>query len=152
MPCEKHAEQSPTPGSAIWVPDMELASSRTGLWGHGPDTQLCCSYARTSIRASLTFDRGTRVGWSARRKLLAVLRLKCHALFLDLQVSDGTLRQGVLCAWVQSVCACRCTFVCGQVRVSSLLIQLSLPPLAPPTFLLGFRGPSSEPSVATTMV
>ncbi|XP_010605200.1 telomerase reverse transcriptase [Fukomys damarensis] len=46
------------------------------------------SYARTSIRASLTFDRGVRAGWSMRRKLLAVLRLKCHALFLDLQVNS----------------------------------------------------------------
>ncbi|KAM6157019.1 telomerase reverse transcriptase [Erethizon dorsatum] len=46
------------------------------------------SYARTSIRASLTFDRGIRAGWSMRRKLLAVLRLKCHGLFLDLQVNS----------------------------------------------------------------
>ncbi|XP_063113994.1 telomerase reverse transcriptase isoform X2 [Cavia porcellus] len=46
--------------------------------------EVRCDYAR----ASLTFDRGTRVGWSARRKLLAVLRLKCHALFLDLQVNS----------------------------------------------------------------
>ncbi|EHB11193.1 Telomerase reverse transcriptase [Heterocephalus glaber] len=46
------------------------------------------SYARTSIRASLTFDRGIRAGWSMRRKLLAILRLKCHGLFLDLQVNS----------------------------------------------------------------
>ncbi|XP_023559905.1 telomerase reverse transcriptase isoform X2 [Octodon degus] len=43
------------------------------------------SYARTSIRASLTFDRSIQAGWRMRRKLLAVLRLKCHGLFLDLQ-------------------------------------------------------------------
>ncbi|XP_013361352.1 PREDICTED: telomerase reverse transcriptase [Chinchilla lanigera] len=46
------------------------------------------SYARTSIRASLTFDHGVRAGWNMRRKLLAVLRLKCHGLFLDLQVNS----------------------------------------------------------------
>lgn len=48
---------------------------------------LCCSYARTSIRASLTFSRGFKAGRSMRRKLFKVLRLKCHSLFLDLQVS-----------------------------------------------------------------
>lgn len=48
---------------------------------------LCCSYAQTSIRASLTFSQGFKAGRSMRRKLFAVLRLKCHSLFLDLQVS-----------------------------------------------------------------
>ncbi|XP_047411970.1 telomerase reverse transcriptase [Sciurus carolinensis] len=58
------------------------------------DTQtlevLCdySSYAQTSVRASLTFHRGFRVGRNLRRKLLAVLRLKCHGLFLDLQVNS----------------------------------------------------------------
>ncbi|XP_005340805.2 telomerase reverse transcriptase isoform X2 [Ictidomys tridecemlineatus] len=46
------------------------------------------SYAQTSVRASLTFHRGSRVGRNLRRKLLAVLRLKCHGLFLDLQVNS----------------------------------------------------------------
>uniref|UniRef100_A0A8C0WZD1 Telomerase reverse transcriptase n=1 Tax=Castor canadensis TaxID=51338 RepID=A0A8C0WZD1_CASCN len=46
------------------------------------------SYARTSIRASLTFHRGFNAGRNMRRKLLAVLRLKCHSLFLDLQVNS----------------------------------------------------------------
>ncbi|XP_037655297.1 telomerase reverse transcriptase isoform X2 [Choloepus didactylus] len=51
---------------------------------------LCdyASYARTSIRASLAFSRGFQPGRSMRRKLLAVLRLKCHGLFLDLQVNS----------------------------------------------------------------
>ncbi|KAB1280804.1 Telomerase reverse transcriptase [Camelus dromedarius] len=44
------------------------------------------SYARTSIRASLTFNQGFKAGRNMRRKLFAVLRLKCHGLFLDLQV------------------------------------------------------------------
>nr|XP_027799720.1 telomerase reverse transcriptase [Marmota flaviventris] len=46
------------------------------------------SYAQTSVRASLTFHRGSKVGRNLRRKLLAVLRLKCHGLFLDLQVNS----------------------------------------------------------------
>ncbi|KAM4875939.1 telomerase reverse transcriptase [Thomomys bottae] len=46
------------------------------------------SYAQTSIRASLTFHRGSRTGKGLRHKLLAVLRLKCHSLFLDLQVNS----------------------------------------------------------------
>ncbi|XP_014703975.2 telomerase reverse transcriptase isoform X1 [Equus asinus] len=45
-------------------------------------------YARTSIRASLTFQQGFKAGRSMRRKLFAVLRLKCHGLFLDLQVNS----------------------------------------------------------------
>lgn len=48
---------------------------------------LCRSYAQTSIRSSLTFSQGARPGRSMRRKLFAVLRLKCCAVFLDLQVS-----------------------------------------------------------------
>ncbi|XP_069411853.1 telomerase reverse transcriptase isoform X2 [Ovis canadensis] len=46
------------------------------------------SYARTSIRASLTFTQGFKPGRNMRRKLLAVLQLKCHGLFLDLQVNS----------------------------------------------------------------
>ncbi|XP_059029557.1 telomerase reverse transcriptase isoform X1 [Mustela lutreola] len=46
------------------------------------------SYARTSIRSSLTFSQGTRPGRSLRHKLFALLRLKCCALFLDLQVNS----------------------------------------------------------------
>ncbi|XP_069348380.1 telomerase reverse transcriptase isoform X1 [Eulemur rufifrons] len=46
------------------------------------------SFARTSIRASLTFSPGFKAGRNMRRKLLGVLRLKCHGLFLDLQVNS----------------------------------------------------------------
>lgn len=48
---------------------------------------LCYSYAQTSIKASLTFNQGFKPGRNMRRKLFAVLRLKCHDLFMDLQVS-----------------------------------------------------------------
>ncbi|KAM9253402.1 telomerase reverse transcriptase [Dugong dugon] len=46
------------------------------------------SYARTSIKASLVFNHGFKAGRNMRRKLFAVLRLKCHGLFLDLQVNS----------------------------------------------------------------
>ncbi|XP_039093958.1 telomerase reverse transcriptase isoform X3 [Hyaena hyaena] len=46
------------------------------------------NYAQTSIRSSLTFSQGARPGRSMRRKLFAVLRLKCCAVFLDLQVNS----------------------------------------------------------------
>ncbi|XP_036775976.2 telomerase reverse transcriptase isoform X1 [Manis pentadactyla] len=58
------------------------------------DTQtlevLCdySSYAQTSIKASLTFNQGFKPGRNMRRKLFAVLRLKCHGLFMDLQVNS----------------------------------------------------------------
>uniref|UniRef100_A0A8C2M0A0 Telomerase reverse transcriptase n=1 Tax=Cricetulus griseus TaxID=10029 RepID=A0A8C2M0A0_CRIGR len=45
-------------------------------------------YARTSIKASLTFQRIFKAGKNMRHKLLAVLRLKCHSLFLDLQMNS----------------------------------------------------------------
>ncbi|XP_010855438.1 PREDICTED: telomerase reverse transcriptase [Bison bison bison] len=51
------------------------------------------SYARTSIRASLTFTQGFKPGRNMRRKLLAVLQLKCHGLFLDLQGPPGSRAQ-----------------------------------------------------------
>ncbi|XP_044945166.1 telomerase reverse transcriptase isoform X3 [Mustela putorius furo] len=57
------------------------------------------SYARTSIRSSLTFSQGTRPGRSLRHKLFALLRLKCCALFLDLQTSQRVC----LCDQVNSV-------------------------------------------------
>ncbi|XP_058536167.1 telomerase reverse transcriptase isoform X4 [Ochotona princeps] len=46
------------------------------------------SFAGTSARSSLTFNPGPQAGRSLRHKLLAVLRLKCHGLFLDLQVNS----------------------------------------------------------------
>ncbi|XP_067911308.1 telomerase reverse transcriptase isoform X2 [Heterodontus francisci] len=48
------------------------------------------SYADTSIRSSLTFNCSSEAGNNMRRKLLAVLKLKCHQIFLDLEVN--TLR------------------------------------------------------------
>ncbi|XP_026645852.1 telomerase reverse transcriptase-like [Microtus ochrogaster] len=45
------------------------------------------SYTRTSVKASLTFQRTFKAGRNTRHKLLAILRLKCHSLFLDLQIS-----------------------------------------------------------------
>ncbi|CAO2592048.1 Telomerase reverse transcriptase [Lemmus lemmus] len=47
------------------------------------------SYAQTSVKASLTFQRIFKAGRNMRHKLLAVLRLKCHSLFLDLQFPLG---------------------------------------------------------------
>ncbi|XP_076965524.1 telomerase reverse transcriptase isoform X2 [Callospermophilus lateralis] len=55
---------------------------------HLAQARAFLSYAQTSVRASLTFHRGSKVGRNLRRKLLAVLRLKCHGLFLDLQVNS----------------------------------------------------------------
>ncbi|XP_072461458.1 telomerase reverse transcriptase isoform X2 [Notamacropus eugenii] len=46
------------------------------------------NYSRTSIRASLSFDHSVKAGRNMRNKLIAVLRLKCHGLFLDLQVNS----------------------------------------------------------------
>ncbi|XP_004698159.1 telomerase reverse transcriptase [Echinops telfairi] len=46
------------------------------------------SYAQTSIKTSLVFNHGFKAGRNMRRKLFAVLRLKCHSLFLDLQVNS----------------------------------------------------------------
>ncbi|XP_028638557.1 telomerase reverse transcriptase isoform X3 [Grammomys surdaster] len=45
-------------------------------------------YARTSIKMSLTFQSVFKAGKTMRYKLLSVLRLKCHGLFLDLQVNS----------------------------------------------------------------
>ncbi|XP_038626216.1 LOW QUALITY PROTEIN: telomerase reverse transcriptase [Tachyglossus aculeatus] len=46
------------------------------------------TYSRTSIRASLSLCQSTSAGRSLRRKLLTVLKLKCHGLFLDVQVNS----------------------------------------------------------------
>ncbi|XP_067856277.1 telomerase reverse transcriptase isoform X2 [Heptranchias perlo] len=48
------------------------------------------SYANISIRSSLTFNCSSKAGQNMRRKLLAVLKLKCHQIFLDLEIN--TLR------------------------------------------------------------
>lgn len=46
------------------------------------------SYAGLSFRYSLTLGSFHSAGQQMRRKLMAVLRLKCHALFLDLKVRE----------------------------------------------------------------
>ncbi|XP_077166666.1 telomerase reverse transcriptase isoform X2 [Paroedura picta] len=46
------------------------------------------SYARTSVRASLSFRRDSPAGVHMRNKLLGVLQLQCHHLLLDLQINS----------------------------------------------------------------
>ncbi|XP_063154803.1 telomerase reverse transcriptase [Candoia aspera] len=46
------------------------------------------SYACTSIRSSLSFNFTRKAGVNMRNKLLAVLQLKCHPLFIDLQINS----------------------------------------------------------------
>ncbi|XP_073405966.1 telomerase reverse transcriptase isoform X2 [Dendrobates tinctorius] len=45
------------------------------------------SFSCTSVRSSLSFCHNSKAGEHLRHKLLSVLRLKCHSLFLDLQVN-----------------------------------------------------------------
>ncbi|CAN2389591.1 telomerase RNA reverse transcriptase activity [Pristimantis euphronides] len=58
------------------------------------DTQtleVSCDYSRfsgTSIRSSLSFCHGSMPGENMRNKLLNILQLKCHSIFLDLQVNS----------------------------------------------------------------
>ncbi|XP_042361936.1 telomerase reverse transcriptase isoform X2 [Plectropomus leopardus] len=46
------------------------------------------SYAGLSLRYSLTLGSFHSAGQQMRRKLMAILRLKCHALFLDLKTNS----------------------------------------------------------------
>ncbi|XP_068932525.1 telomerase reverse transcriptase isoform X2 [Petaurus breviceps papuanus] len=46
------------------------------------------NYSHTSIRTSLSFDHSVKAGRNMRNKLVAVLRMKCYGLFLDLQVNS----------------------------------------------------------------
>ncbi|NP_001079102.1 telomerase reverse transcriptase [Xenopus laevis] len=46
------------------------------------------SYACTSIRSSMTFCHSSAAGKYMKQKLIRVLRLKCHSLFLDLKVNS----------------------------------------------------------------
>ncbi|XP_039977098.1 telomerase reverse transcriptase [Xiphias gladius] len=46
------------------------------------------SYAGLSLRYSLTLGSVHSAGQQMRRKLMAILRLKCHALFLDLKTNS----------------------------------------------------------------
>ncbi|XP_036384855.1 telomerase reverse transcriptase isoform X2 [Megalops cyprinoides] len=45
------------------------------------------SYAGLSVRSSLTLVSTPHAGLQMKRKLLSILKLKCHALFLDLKIS-----------------------------------------------------------------
>lgn len=44
------------------------------------------SYAGLSLRYSLTLGSCHSAGLQMKRKLMAILRLKCHALFFDIKV------------------------------------------------------------------
>ena len=44
------------------------------------------SYAGLSLRYSLTLGSFHSAGQQMKRKLMSILRLKCHPLFLDLKV------------------------------------------------------------------
>ncbi|XP_067323658.1 telomerase reverse transcriptase [Anolis sagrei] len=46
------------------------------------------SYSCTSIRSSLSFNSSVKAGVSMKNKLLAVLKLKCHNVFVDLQINS----------------------------------------------------------------
>nr|XP_021153496.1 telomerase reverse transcriptase isoform X2 [Columba livia] len=46
------------------------------------------SYTRSSIRSSLSFNSSRTAGKSMKYKLTTVLKLKCHCLFLDLQINS----------------------------------------------------------------
>ncbi|XP_025933355.1 telomerase reverse transcriptase [Apteryx rowi] len=46
------------------------------------------SYTGTSIRSSLSFNSSRTAGKNMKCKLITVLKLKCHCLFLDLQINS----------------------------------------------------------------
>ncbi|KAM6210605.1 telomerase reverse transcriptase isoform 1-T1 [Sarcoramphus papa] len=46
------------------------------------------SYTCTSIRSSLSFNSSRTAGKNMKYKLITVLKLKCHRLFLDLQINS----------------------------------------------------------------
>ncbi|XP_065523856.1 telomerase reverse transcriptase isoform X1 [Lathamus discolor] len=46
------------------------------------------SYSYTSIRSSLSFNSSRTAGKNMKYKLTAVLKLKCHSLFLDLKINN----------------------------------------------------------------
>ncbi|KAM6349543.1 telomerase reverse transcriptase [Podargus strigoides] len=46
------------------------------------------SYTCTSIRSSLSFNSSRTAGKAMKYKLITVLKLKCHCLFLDLQINS----------------------------------------------------------------
>lgn len=110
------------------------------VWPHAAHARHRHRYARTSIRASLTFQQGFKAGRSMRRKLFAVLRLKCHGLFLDLQVSTRLGAGGrqtrkppaqlppVRPTWFTGpVTVCACVHVCAHTCVCLLRAFPSAP-------------------------
>ncbi|XP_059801266.1 telomerase reverse transcriptase [Hypanus sabinus] len=83
------------------IPDCKMARSLPehslfpwcGLLFDTQTLEIYCdysSYANISIRSSLTFSCSSNAGQNMKRKLLAVLKLKCHHIFLDLEIN--TLR------------------------------------------------------------
>ncbi|EGW12313.1 Telomerase reverse transcriptase, partial [Cricetulus griseus] len=88
----RHLQDSDTSAlrnSVVIEQVLGLPINRPHLVGPSSSTWLFASvYARTSIKASLTFQRIFKAGKNMRHKLLAVLRLKCHSLFLDLQMNS----------------------------------------------------------------
>lgn len=50
------------------------------------------SYAGLSLRYSLRLGSSHSPGQQMRRKLMAILRLQCHAIFLDLKVRGKHFR------------------------------------------------------------
>uniref|UniRef100_A0A8C6ITX4 Telomerase reverse transcriptase n=1 Tax=Melopsittacus undulatus TaxID=13146 RepID=A0A8C6ITX4_MELUD len=61
-----------------------------GLLFNTETLEICCnysSYSGTSIRSSLSFNSSRTPGKNMKYKLAAVLKLKCHSLFLDLQIN-----------------------------------------------------------------
>lgn len=121
--CDPAAQASPEGGTGRRVqgcphaPDSE--GGRASRSRSSVRAALSHSYARTSIRSSLTFSQGTRPGRSLRHKLFALLRLKCCALFLDLQVRvPGAGR----------VCACVCKPVPGHPGADVLRPHTTAPP------------------------
>ncbi|XP_064362812.1 telomerase reverse transcriptase isoform X3 [Dromaius novaehollandiae] len=55
---------------------------------HLTQARTFLSYTGTSIRSSLSFNSSRTAGKNMKYKLITVLKLKCHCLFLDLQINS----------------------------------------------------------------
>ncbi|XP_068792377.1 telomerase reverse transcriptase isoform X2 [Struthio camelus] len=55
---------------------------------HLTQARTFLSYTGTSIRSSLSFNSSRTAGKNMKCKLITVLKLKCHCLFLDLQINS----------------------------------------------------------------
>uniref|UniRef100_A0A8C3J5J7 Telomerase reverse transcriptase n=1 Tax=Calidris pygmaea TaxID=425635 RepID=A0A8C3J5J7_9CHAR len=55
---------------------------------HLTQARTFLSYTCTSIRSSLSFNSSRTAGKNMKYKLITVLKLKCHCLFLDLQINS----------------------------------------------------------------